>query len=96
MNTIAQIKENLGKPNLSVVKQYNENGEYTNWLKDWDDDNRVAIAIHQETLDFIKANPKSPVLFVRTQDKVSSVSGKEYKLHIICKAQVEATDVIAL
>ena len=51
MANLAEIKGKLGVQSLSLNQVVTEAGEKTAWFKHWDNDNRVAILVHEDTLN---------------------------------------------
>ena len=50
MANLAEIKGKLGVQSISLNQVVTEAGEKTAWFKHWDNDNRVAILVHQDTM----------------------------------------------
>lgn len=74
---IDEVKSKLGYATLNL--NYSEkDGQKTQWLRHWDNENRVAVSIHQETFDKIKANPKLSDLDIQTETLTSATSKQEY------------------
>lgn len=57
---ISELKAKLGVETLNLNTAKDTNGNATDWLRHWDNDNRVAISIHKDTVAKIKAeNPST-------------------------------------
>lgn len=69
MSNLAEIKRTLGVETINFNVVTTEANEVTDWLKDWDNGNRVAILIHKDTLAKIKSNPTISTLGIHTQTK---------------------------
>ena len=82
MSTITEIKGKLGVQTLGLNRVIAENGEKTVWFKNWDNDNRVAILVHEDTLSAIKANTALNTLGVNVQTKQGKQG--EYIAKTIC------------
>lgn len=69
MATISEIKAmlNVSTLNLNTVKT--ATGENTSWLKDWNNESRIAVLIHRDTLSAIKADNSLDTLGINTQVK---------------------------
>ena len=91
MYTLPALKAKLGYENLNLTKVKTESGEPTAWLRQWDNDNRIAVVIHQDTLAKIKANPAISSLGTKDQKK-SSAKG-EYLVKTIV-AYTEADEIL--
>ena len=79
---IQGIKTKLGVQSLPLNQVVTETGERTSWFKHWDNDNRIAVLVHADTLALIKANPAMSSLGLNTQTKQGSQG--EYKAITIC------------
>ena len=91
MANIAQIKAQLGVETLPLYRALDENNAPTEWLYNWDDTNRVRTVIHQDLMeDILNSNE----LYLKTSTETAQSSGKDYTLHIICKARQAAEVVI--
>lgn len=51
---ITEIKEKLGYTALNLNPADDADGNQTEWMRHWDNDNRVAVSIHNETISAIK------------------------------------------
>ena len=82
---ISEIKTKLGVQSLPLNQVVTETGEQTSWFKKWDNDSRIAILIHADTLALIKADPAMSSLgLTAPQTKMSKASGQEYTAIYIC------------
>ena len=79
---IQEIKAKLGVQSLPLNQVVTEAGERTSWFKHWDNDNRIAVLVHADTLALIKANPAMATLGLNTQTKQGSQG--EYQAITIC------------
>ena len=79
---IQEIKAKLGVQTLPLQIVTTQTGEPTSWFKKWDNDTRIAILIHADTLALIKADPAMATLGLNTQTKQGSQG--EYKAITIC------------
>lgn len=82
MANLAEIKSTLNVQTINLNTVKTEKGENTMWMKHWDNDNRVAILIHKDTLAKVKANPSLSSLGINTQIKQGSKG--EYTAKVIC------------
>jgi hypothetical protein len=80
MSTISEVKKVFGYEalNLNVVTTEEEvdakgkvikAGEKTDWLRMWDNDKRVSVVIHKDTLGLIQARPDISSLGIHTKLK---------------------------
>ena len=82
---IQEIKAKLGVETLPLNQVVTETGEQTSWFKHWNNDTRIAILIHADTLALIKADPAMSSLgLTAPQTKMSKASGQEYTAIYIC------------
>lgn len=79
---IQEIKTKLGVQTLPLNQVVTEEGTKTSWFKHWDNDSRIAILVHADTLALIKANPAMASLGLNTQTKQGSQG--EYQAITIC------------
>ena len=79
---IQEIKTKLGVQSLPLEIVTTQTGEPTSWFRKWDNDTRIAILIHADTLALIKANPAMATLGLNTQTKQGSQG--EYQAITIC------------
>ena len=79
---IQEIKAKLGVQSLPLNQVVTETGERTSWFKHWDNDSRIAVLVHAETLALIKANPAMSSLGLNTQTKQGGQG--EYQAITIC------------
>ena len=79
---IQEIKTKLGVSTLPLNQVVTETGEKTSWFKHWDNDSRIAVLVHADTLALIKANPAMSSLGLNTQTKQGSQG--EYQAITIC------------
>ena len=79
---IQEIKTKLGVQSLPLNQVVTETGERTSWFKHWNNDSRIAVLVHAETLALIKANPAMSSLGLNTQTKQGGQG--EYQAITIC------------
>ena len=82
---LSETKQSLGYETLSLNTVATATGEKTSWMKHWDNDNRVAVLVHKDTLAKIKANPNCASLGIKTAIKQGSKG--EYTAHTIVMYQ---------
>jgi hypothetical protein len=90
MATIAEVKAGLGISTLSLNTVKTAAGESTSWLKHWDNSERVAVLIHRDTLDAIKANRGVASLGINTQVK-QGAKGEYVAKTIVLYKEAEET-----
>ena len=82
---IQEIKTKLGVQSLPLNQVVTQTGERTSWFKHWDNEDRIAILVHADTLALIKATPAMSSLgLTAPQTKMSKASGQEYTAIYIC------------
>ena len=82
---IQEIKTKLGVQTLPLQIVTTQTGEPTSWFKHWDNDTRIAVLVHADTLALIKADPTLATLdLTAPQTKMSKASGQEYTAIYIC------------
>ena len=79
---IQEIKTKLGVETLPLNQVVTETGERTSWFKHWDNEARIAVLVHADTLALIKADPAMSSLGLNTQTKQGSQG--EYQAITIC------------
>jgi hypothetical protein len=79
---LTEVKAKLGVETINLNQVSTETGEKTAWFKHWDNDNRVAILVHQDTLSKIKADAGLNTLGINTQTKQGAQG--EYVAKTIC------------
>ena len=79
---IQEIKTKLGVQTLPLQIVTTQTGEPTSWFKHWDNEARIAVLVHADTLALIKADPAMSSLGLNTQTKQGSQG--EYKAITIC------------
>lgn len=89
-NTIAEIKSQLGIEvlNLNRAQSRDEKtGELvdSSWFRHWDNDNRIAISLHEDTMHFALDNPEASVFELQDPETRKSASGQEYTAYRIVK-----------
>lgn len=80
---ITQIKEAVGFKSLELNTSKDANDQPTEWMRAWDNDNRVAVSIHKELLAEIKADSTISSLGLQTEKREGSQG--EYTAHRIVK-----------
>ena len=62
----------------------------TEWMRHWENDARVAVSIHKDTLKEIKANPKTDSLALQ-QEVLTGSKGEYIALRIVKYQDAEET-----
>lgn len=83
---INEIKKQLNVETLNLFRVKDEQEQPTEWLANWNNDNRVRTVVHQ---DLIPTLGEDTTLFLKTEQKVAKESGEAYTLHIICRSTEE-------
>ena len=87
---LQETKQTLGYDTLNLNTVVTEAGEKTSWMKQWDNDNRIAILIHKDTLAKIKANPNCTSLGISTATK-QGAQGEYVAKTIVMYSESEET-----
>jgi len=87
-----EIKQQLGYETLNLNTVKTVTGEETSWMKHWDNDNRVAVLIHKDTLGKLKENMACSTLGINTQVKQGAQG--EYTAKIIVMYEQTAEEVL--
>ena len=82
MANLAEIKMELGVQTLPLRQVKTEAGEKTAWFRKWDPNTRIAILVHQEVLNDIKADAGLNTLHIST--KIKQGAQGEYTAKYIC------------
>ena len=90
MANLAEIKRELGIETIGLNPVMTESGERTDWFKQWNNDSRVAILIHKDTLAKVKANPNIASLGLNTQVK-QGAKGEYVAKTIVAYTEAEET-----
>ena len=56
---ITEVKSELGYSVLNLNFAEDKDGNKTEWLRHWDNENRIAVSIHQDTVKEIRENNPS-------------------------------------
>lgn len=67
--TLAQIKEQIGINQLELNTATDKDGNATEWMRHWDNDNRVAVSIHKELVGELKADANISSLGIQKETR---------------------------
>lgn len=67
--TLAQIKEKVGVNQLELNTSNDADGNPTDWMRHWDNDNRVAVSIHKDLVEDIKKDANIASLGLQTETR---------------------------
>lgn len=81
--TITQIKEKLGLQTLELNTATDKDNNPTDWMRAWDNENRVAVSIHKELVSELKADSNISSLGLQTEKREGSKG--PYTAHRIVK-----------
>jgi len=81
--TLADIKTRLGLSTLELNTATDKDDNPTDWMRAWDNDNRVAVSIHKDLVSELKADSNIGTLGLQTETRDGS-KGK-YTAHRIVK-----------
>lgn len=94
LKTIPQIKAEIGIPKLNLSRQTDTAGDATAWLSHWDNDKRIRVVIHENTLALAKESGNNPVFFFKSSaefTKEGPSAGVMYTKIMLCSANIETT-----
>lgn len=80
---ISDIKNQLNIPQLNLNTAKDSNGNPTDWMRHWDNDNRVAVSLHKDLVADLKANPSINSLGLQEETRTGEKG--EYKAYRIVK-----------
>jgi len=66
---IAEIKSKLNIAALELNTAKDSNDKPTDWMRHWDNDNRIAVSIHKELVAEIKANSNISSLGLQSETR---------------------------
>jgi len=87
---LSEVKKTLGVETINLTTVETATGEKTEWMKDWDNNKRVAVLIHKETLAKLKAKPECASLGLNTQIK-QGAKGEYRAITIVMYTEAEET-----
>lgn len=89
--TLAQIKAQLNIVSLDLVRGIDkETSKPTAWLRYWNNERRLAVVLHEDVVNTIKANPQMDKLAYKYQQratKTGDAAGTQYDEYIIINAK---------
>lgn len=89
MANLVEVKRELGVDVLNLNTVTTASGEKTEWMKHWDNSNRVAILVHKDTLAKIKADSNIASLGLNTQVKQGAKGEYTAKTIVVYKEAEE-------
>ena len=81
--TINEIKKQLGIVALIMVRQFDEQGNKTEWVSHCDNDRRIRVTMHENVMDVIKIDRSIDILDMTSKKVIAKQSGKEYTRYVI-------------
>ena len=88
--TLAQVKDQIGIQQLELNTAEDKDGNKTDWMRHWDNDNRVAVSIHKELIAEIKSNSNIASLGVQ-KEKRTGEQGDYTAIRIVKYSPAEET-----
>ena len=69
--TLNEVKKDLNIEVFNLNTANDSDGKPTDWLRHWDNDNRVAVSIHKDTFKIVKADKegKMSTLGIQTEER---------------------------
>lgn len=86
---IEQVKAKLGVVSLDLVRCKDDKGQATEWLRFWDNKERLAVVVHQDVLKIIKDTPKTNKLALKYEQKATKdgdLTGVAYDSYVLVHA----------
>ena len=81
---IQEVKSTLGYETLNLNFADDKDGNKTEWLRHWDNDNRVAVSVHQDTVASIKKDDPS-TLSIQSETRTGEQGDYEAKRIVLHK-----------
>lgn len=81
--TIDEIKSQLGLVSLLMIRQFDEEGNKTEWVSHWDNDRRIRVSMHQSVMEAIKVDRSIDTLDINSAKVIAKKSGKEYTRYVV-------------
>jgi hypothetical protein len=69
---ISEIKASVGVKVLELRTATTEAGADTDWMRHWDNDNRVAVSIHKDLVKDLKGDPGIATLGLQKEIRTTS------------------------
>lgn len=79
---LSEVKSTLGISQLNLNTAMDKDNKPTEWMRHWDNDGRVAVSIHKDTVTAIKSDPTCN-LGIQTETRTGTKG--EYTAHRIVK-----------
>lgn len=87
-----QAKTSVPFPNLTMVRQYDENEVKQPWLSHWDNDNRIRVTMHEEVFAVIVADPSKNDLALKREEIPATQERAAYtRFVVIVPKHIEGT-----
>jgi hypothetical protein len=80
---LSEIKEKVGVSTLELNTSTDADNNPTDWMRHWDNDNRVAVSIHKDLVSELKADREITTLGLQTETRSGSKGA--YVAHRIVK-----------
>ena len=87
---LQQIKAQLGIAQFNLNTAEDGDGNKTEWMRHWDNENRTAISIHKDTVARIKAEPNINSLGLQSEERQGS-KGAYMAYRIVAYTPAEET-----
>lgn len=69
---LSEIKSKLQIETLSLNTAMDKDNNPTEWMRHWDDENRIAISVHKELVSELQADPEINTLGLQTETRQGS------------------------
>ena len=74
---LTQVKSQLEIPTFQLNTALDKDNNPTMWMRHWDNERRIAVSIHKDTLAQIKADPEKAELGLQKETKTGSKGAYE-------------------
>lgn len=82
---LAQVKSKIGIYTLELTTATDENGNPTDWLRHWDNDNRIAVSLHKDLAKELSQDPTGAIKSLAVQTVIKQGEQGDYTAHRIVK-----------
>ena len=88
---LADIKTKLGIAQFNLNTATNEAGEKTEWMRHWDNENRIAVSLHKDLVEDLKVNSKTINTLGLQHEERKGEQGPYQSYRIVKYAESEET-----
>lgn len=90
MATLNEAKAQIGVEVLNLNRATTEDGVATPWFRHWDNNTRVAVSIHEDSVKELQANPENGNVVVQTETR-QAAKGEyiSHRLVLVTPAEIQ-------